>query len=90
MKKALAANNHAFSGYGAEVPLPDLAKRSTWEDGDLRYDATIMTHYEGIELKFPYFKKLQNLDQTLLGYLLQTQLKYLKNQWHPKLSFFFY
>ena len=33
------------------------------EPGDLRYDATIMTHYEGIELKFPYFKKLQNLDQ---------------------------
>ena len=64
LKKALAANNHAFSGYGAEVPLPDLAKKSTWEDGDLRYDATIMTHYEGIELKFPYFKKLQNLDQT--------------------------
>jgi len=64
LKKALAANNHAFTGFGAQVPLPDLAKRSTWEDGDLRYDATIMTHYEGFELKFPYFKKLQNLDQT--------------------------
>ena len=63
LKAKLKANNHAFTGYGAEVPLPDLAKRSTWEDGDLRYDATIMTHYEGIELKFPYFKKLQNLDQ---------------------------
>mgnify|MGYP001170597221 FL=1 len=64
LKSALAANNHAFTGFGAQVPLPDLAKRSTWEDGDLRYDATILTHYEGIELKFPYFKKLQNLDQT--------------------------
>lgn len=64
LKSALKANNHAFTGFGAQVPLPDLAKRSTWEDGDLRYDATILTHYEGIELKFPYFKKLQNLDQT--------------------------
>ena len=63
LKAKLKANNHAFTGYGAEVPLPALAKKSTWEDGDLRYDATIMTHYEGIELKFPYFKKLQNLDQ---------------------------
>ena len=64
LKSALKANNHAFTGFGAQVPLPELAKRSTWEDGDLRYDATILTHYEGIELKFPYFKKLQNLDQT--------------------------
>ena len=63
LKKVLAANNHAFTGFGAQVPLPDLANKTKWESGDLRYDATILNEYGGFKLKFSYFKKLQNLDQ---------------------------
>ncbi len=55
---ALAANGDEFNGFGAYSPFPDAAKRSRWQDDDLRYDVTIITHYEGFELKHKYFKKL--------------------------------
>ena len=63
LKEVLAANNHAFTGFGAQVTLPDLANKTKWESGDLRYDATILNEYGGFKLKLSYFKKLQNLDQ---------------------------
>lgn len=56
-------NNHDMTGYGWSVPLPDFAKIENWQDGDLRYDATIVTYYDEFELKFPYFRKNWNLDQ---------------------------
>lgn len=64
LKAALAANGDALTGYGARVPLPDLADQANWQAGDLRYDATITQSYEGIALKFPYFNKLWNLNQS--------------------------
>ncbi|NOR75549.1 MAG: RagB/SusD family nutrient uptake outer membrane protein [Draconibacterium sp.] len=66
-KNALIArmkeNNDDMTGYGWSAPLPDFAKKENWQDGDLRYDATIVTYYEEFELNFPYFRKNWNLDQ---------------------------
>jgi len=64
LKAALAANDHEFGGYGGASPLPLLADRSSWDAGDLRYDVTIATEYEGIPLKFAYMSKLWNLSKT--------------------------
>ncbi|MUH37655.1 RagB/SusD family nutrient uptake outer membrane protein [Zobellia amurskyensis] len=52
-----------MTGYGWSVPLPEFALRENWQDGDLRYDATIVTEYLGWKLSFPYFRKNWNLDQ---------------------------
>lgn len=52
-----------MQGYGWSVPLPELADKNNWQDGDLRYDATVVTEYLGFELAFPYFRKNWNLDQ---------------------------
>ncbi|MFB9056886.1 RagB/SusD family nutrient uptake outer membrane protein [Mariniflexile ostreae] len=60
---ALKTNNDNMTGYGKAIPLPEFADRTNWQVGDLRYDASITTNYEGIELNFPYFRKLWNLDQ---------------------------
>lgn len=60
---ALAKNDHEFGGYGGASPLPLLADRSSWDAGDLRYDASITGEYEGIPLKFKYLKKLWNLSK---------------------------
>lgn len=60
----LASRNEEMNGYGKAIPLPELARRENWEAGDLRYDETIITSYQGFELKFPYFKKMWNLDKT--------------------------
>ena len=59
----LQAQNEDMTGYGWSVPLPELARRENWQEGDLRYDATIVTEYIGWKLKFPYFRKNWNLDQ---------------------------
>lgn len=63
LRAALAENNDGMTGYGWVVVLPEFAKQENWQVGDLRYDASVATHYEGIELKFPYFRKNWNLDQ---------------------------
>jgi hypothetical protein len=60
---ALAARNEDFTGTGLNIPLPELANQSNWEEGDLRYEATIITEYLGFELNFPYFRKMWNLNQ---------------------------
>ena len=60
---ALAANNDNMTGFGKAIPLPEFALRSNWQEGDLRYDASITQEYEGIELVFPYYKKFWNLNQ---------------------------
>jgi len=62
-KSALASRNENMRGYGKAIPLPELARVENWEDGDLRYDKAIATSYLGFELKFPYFRKMWNLDQ---------------------------
>ncbi len=59
----LASRNENMRGYAKAIPLPELARVENWEDGDLRYDKAIVTNYLGFELKFPYFRKLWNLDQ---------------------------
>ena len=66
---ALAANGDEFNGFGAYSPFPEAASRSRWQDDDLRYDVTIITHYEGFELKHKYFKKLwqPNLEASYRG-----------------------
>lgn len=60
---ALAARNENMRGYGKAIPLPALARKASWETGDLRYDKTIVTNYLGFDLTFPYFRKMWNLDQ---------------------------
>lgn len=52
-----------MQGYGWSVPLPEIADRDNWQDGDLRYDGTIVTKHLGFDLKFPYYRKNWNLDQ---------------------------
>ena len=64
LKAALAANGHEFGGYGGGSPLPLLADRSSWDNGDLRYDKTFTQEYAGIPLKFVYCKKLLSLSKT--------------------------
>ena len=64
LKAALKANGDDMTGFGWAIPLPELADASNWQAGDLRYDATIVQEYEGFTLKFPYFRKNWNLDQT--------------------------
>ncbi|MEP5546282.1 RagB/SusD family nutrient uptake outer membrane protein, partial [Maribacter dokdonensis] len=59
----LDALNEDMTGYGWSVPLPDFALRESWEAGDFRYDATIVTEYQGWKLNFPYFRKNWNLSQ---------------------------
>ncbi len=59
----LRSRSEDMTGYGWSVPLPEFALRENWQDGDLRYDATIVTEYLGWKLSFPYFRKNWNLDQ---------------------------
>ena len=59
----LLAQNEDMTGYGWSVPMPELADQTNWQEGDLRYDATIVTEYIGFKLSFPYFRKNWNLDQ---------------------------
>ncbi len=62
LKADMAAQGEEFNGFGFSVPLPELADQANWQPGDLRYDVTIVKEYLGYELKFPYFRKLWNLD----------------------------
>ena len=59
----LQAQNEDMTGYGWSIPLPEISRQENWQEGDLRYDATIVTHYLGWELSFPYYRKNWNLDQ---------------------------
>lgn len=61
--QVLRPRNEDMTGFGWSVPLPEFALRENWEDGDLRYDATIVSEYLGWKLQFPYFRKNWNLDQ---------------------------
>ncbi|SHJ06650.1 RagB/SusD family nutrient uptake outer membrane protein [Pseudozobellia thermophila] len=61
--QVLRPRNEDMTGYGWSVPLPEFALRENWQEGDLRYDATIVTEYLGWKLSFPYFRKNWNLDQ---------------------------
>ncbi|MCM4155794.1 RagB/SusD family nutrient uptake outer membrane protein [Gramella sp. AN32] len=62
LRDDLDALNQGMTGYGWAIPLPEIADQSTWQEGDLRYDATIVTEYLGYELSFPYFRKNWNLN----------------------------
>ncbi|WP_235293959.1 RagB/SusD family nutrient uptake outer membrane protein [Portibacter lacus] len=59
----LKEQNEDMTGYGWSVPLPEIARQENWEDGDMRYDATIVTEHLGFQLTHPYFRKNWNLDQ---------------------------
>ncbi|MFB9052739.1 RagB/SusD family nutrient uptake outer membrane protein [Formosa undariae] len=59
----LATYNEEMNGYGWAIPLPELADQNNWEEGDLRYEATIVKEYLGFELSFPYFRKNWNLNK---------------------------
>lgn len=59
----LQAQNEDMTGYGWSVPMPQIADKKNWQEGDLRYDASIVTEYLGFKLSFPYFRKNWNLDQ---------------------------
>ncbi|MEL7119356.1 MAG: RagB/SusD family nutrient uptake outer membrane protein [Bacteroidota bacterium] len=63
LQTALRAQGEDMTGFGWAVPLPELADSSNWEEGDLRYDVTIVTEYIGFQLRFPYFRKNWNLNQ---------------------------
>jgi hypothetical protein len=60
----LRAYDQDMSGYGWAVPLPELADQNNWDPDDLRYDATIVKEYLGYQLRFPYFRKNWNLNNT--------------------------
>jgi hypothetical protein len=60
----LRANDQDMSGFGWAVPLPELADQNNWDPDDLRYDATIVKEYLGYQLRFPYFRKNWNLNNT--------------------------
>lgn len=62
LRDDLDALGQAMSGFGWAVPLPELADQANWQDGDLRYDATVVTEYLGYPLRFPYFRKNWNLN----------------------------
>ena len=64
LNAALAAQGEGMTGFGWAVPLPEIADSTNWEEGDLRYGASIVTEYLGFELSFPYYRKNWNLDQT--------------------------
>lgn len=59
----LQEQDEDMTGYGWSVALPEIGRRENWEDGDLRYDASIVTEYIGWQLNFPYYRKNWNLDQ---------------------------
>jgi hypothetical protein len=59
----LLAQGEDMTGFGWAIPLPELASKSNWQAGDLRYDATVISSYLGFTLTFPYFKKNWNLNQ---------------------------
>ncbi|MEM6631383.1 MAG: RagB/SusD family nutrient uptake outer membrane protein [Bacteroidota bacterium] len=63
LRDALIAQGEDMTGFGWSVPLPELADSASWEEGDLRYEATIVKEYVGFQLSFPYFRKMWNLDQ---------------------------
>lgn len=62
-QELLSERNEDMTGYGWSVPLPEIADPANWEEGDLRYDISIVTEYLGFQLTHPYFRKNWNLDQ---------------------------
>lgn len=63
LSDALAANGEGMTGFGQMIPLPEIADQANWQAGDLRYDDAIVTEYLGFTLKFPYYRKMWNLNQ---------------------------
>ncbi|MCM5664068.1 RagB/SusD family nutrient uptake outer membrane protein [Galbibacter mesophilus] len=63
LQAAMAEQNEDMTGFGWAIPLPEIADQANWEEGDLRYDATIVKEHLGFELNFPYYRKNWNLDQ---------------------------
>jgi len=63
LSDALAARGEGMTGFGWAVPLPEMADSTNWDQGDLRYRASIVKEYLGFELSFPYYRKNWNLDQ---------------------------
>ncbi|MBB4080138.1 hypothetical protein GGR28_002768 [Lewinella aquimaris] len=59
----LASYGEGMTGFGWAIPLPEIADSTNWEEGDMRYTASIVTKYRGYELSFPYYRKNWNLDQ---------------------------
>jgi hypothetical protein len=59
----LQERDEDMTGYGWSCALPEIGRRENWQDGDLRYDASITAEYLGFELSFPYYSKNWNLDQ---------------------------
>ncbi len=63
LRDTMALQDEEMNGFGWAIPLPELADQTNWQPGDLRYDATVVKEYLGFELKFPYFRKMWNLDK---------------------------
>lgn len=63
LSAALQDVGEDMTGFGWAVPLPEMADQANWEDGDLRYDASIVTEYLGFQLTHPYYRKNWNLNQ---------------------------
>lgn len=63
LRDTMRTQGEDMTGFGWSVPLPEFADRANWEEGDLRYDVTIVTEHLGFQLRFPYFRKMWNLDQ---------------------------
>lgn len=61
---ALQELDQDMTGFGFNIPLPEIADQANWDPDDLRYDATIVTEYLGFELSFPYFRKMWNLNNS--------------------------
>ncbi len=62
LRADLATQGEEMNGFGWAVVLPELADQANWQPGDLRYEVTVVKEYLGYELKFPYFRKMWNLD----------------------------
>lgn len=63
LRDTMRTQGEDMTGFGWAVPLPEFADQANWEEGDLRYDVTIVKEHLGFQLRFPYFRKMWNLDQ---------------------------
>jgi len=62
-EEILSERNEGMTGFGKAIPMPEISRRENWQNGDLRYDASIVTEYLGWKLNFPYYRKNWNLNQ---------------------------
>lgn len=61
-KDVMAEYGEDMTGFGWAIVMPELADQNNWQEGDLRYDATVVKEYLGFELNSPYFRKNWNLN----------------------------